>query len=285
MNLEELAREIKNVVAEADNEDKDAHSRFLRSLELRRVAGSMLLEAKNRGKKTGEIPHGQWEQWVEVNCELEYRTCARLMQLVKDWPQVQERLKSVSRDTVGGRWYDLLRKEDGGEPGGEQAPRKPAKWKKTRGSDDYYTPPSALAPLLPFLPPSQIWEPACGTGNLAKSLTGAGWSVVGTDIKTGADFFGIQPPDGTTAIVTNPPYSRKEDWIKRSYALGLPFALLLPLESLQPYGEHFDRHGVEVLVLRKRVKFEVGVTGQKSLPTFPVGWFCWRLLPKPLMWG
>lgn len=46
-------------------------------------AGEMLLKAKQTGKQTGEIPHGQFKRWVEANCRCSYRTAAKYMQVAK----------------------------------------------------------------------------------------------------------------------------------------------------------------------------------------------------------
>jgi hypothetical protein len=63
--------------------------------------------------------------------------------------------------------------------------------------------------------PKGIWEPCCGDGAMAQVLESHGHRVVGTDLvdrgygETGRDFLAeTRLPDGTTAIVTNPPYGR-----------------------------------------------------------------------------
>ena len=49
---------------------------------------------------------------------------------------------------------------------------------KSKNSDDFQTPPHALAPLLPFLPKDEvIWECACGGRNLVKALRSEGSQV------------------------------------------------------------------------------------------------------------
>jgi len=39
------------------------------------------------------------------------------------------------------------------------------------------------------------------------------------------------------AQITNPPYSIKGEWIARSFELGKPFALLVPIETLELNGD------------------------------------------------
>jgi AAA domain len=151
------------------------------------------------------------------------------------------------------------------------------------GSDDFQTPPEAVRPLLPYLPPGIIWECACGKGNLADGLRQAGHNVIATDKKDGKDFL-LWQPRRWHCIVTNPPFSKKNEFLARAYALGKPFAFLLPLTALESPSRQglFQRNGIQVLLLDKRINFE---TPNQTLshPWFPVAWFCSGLnLPEQL---
>ena len=153
---------------------------------------------------------------------------------------------------------------------------------KHKTTDDYQTPPEALWPLLPYLNPDlTIWECACGKGNLVKELRQEGFAVIGTDKEK--DFL-IWQPERFDCIVTNPPYSLKTEFLRRAYELGKPFAFLLPITGLEYRSRQsmFQRHGIELLLLNKRLRFE-RPDGKKSRPWFSSAWFCWRLgLPKQL---
>lgn len=154
--------------------------------------------------------------------------------------------------------------------------------------DRCYTPAYALDPLLPYLPPrATIWESAAGDGHLVRALQAGGHQVVASEIRNGQDFF-VYEPDAWDVQVTNPPYSAKYHWIERSYALGKPWALLLPLETLGAWSAQrlFRAYGVELLLLNRRVQFympRVGFNGGGA--NFPSAWFCWRLLPAPIVYG
>ncbi len=84
---------------------------------------------------------------------------------------------------------------------------------KTKSSDEFQTPAIAINCLLPYLPKEWIiWECAYGKGDLAKHLDAAGYTVVGypgdnflTKIVFNDDWF--------DCIVTNPPYSLKDEFI------------------------------------------------------------------------
>jgi hypothetical protein len=67
--------------------------------------------------------------------------------------------------------------------------------------------------------------------------------------------------------------------------LGRPWAMLMPLTTLEGRRQElFRRHGVELLLLDRRVNFETP-SGGGSGAWFPVAWFCWRLLPDRICYG
>lgn len=153
--------------------------------------------------------------------------------------------------------------------------------------DRCYTPGYALDPLLPYLP-KRLWESASGDGHMVRALESAGHDVYASELQRGENFFTHTPPCEWDAQVTNPPYSSKYFWIERSYMLGKPFALLMPLETLGTWSaqKYFRKYGVEVLLLNKRVNFympNMGLSGSGA--NFPVAWFCWQLLPAPIVYG
>ena len=124
-------------------------------------------------------------------------------------------------------------------------------------SNDFQTPPDALTPLLPFLKNWTIWECAAGKGNLVTALESKGYQVIGTDILTGQDFLTYQP-DNFDCIITNPPFSLKQEFLERCYELQKPFALLLPLTTFESKKRQdlFKKYGIEVIFFPKRINFE-----------------------------
>jgi len=157
--------------------------------------------------------------------------------------------------------------------------------KRKHYSDDFQTPPYAIKPLLPYLHKEWvIWEPACGKGNLVKALENEGFKVIGTDISQGYDFLKWKP-EKFDCIVTNPPYSLRYEFIKRCYELGKPWAMLMTLTTLEgKRQELFRKYGIELLLLNKRINFETP-SGKGSGSWFPVAWFCWKLLPRDIVFG
>ena len=164
--------------------------------------------------------------------------------------------------------------------------------------DQFQTPPVAIQPLIPYLrcltaaknranqvddkwakyEKLHVWESACGKGNLVSALSGLidCLSVTGSDISDGRDTMTWQP-DLWDVMVTNPPFSIKDQWIERCYELGKPFALLMPLTALEGQRRQslYREHGIEVILLNRRIHFETP-SGRGSGSWFPSAWFCWK---------
>ena len=148
-------------------------------------------------------------------------------------------------------------------------------------SDELYTPEGAINILLPYLKQgSTIWECAFGTGKLAEYLRDKGFIVVGD---TYADFFDntfFNKYKDCAYIITNPPFSQKIKFIEECYRREKPFALLLPLTTLEgiKIQKMFQEKGIQILFPRGRIDFN----GKKA-PWFYTCWFTYGLnLPKEL---
>jgi len=145
-------------------------------------------------------------------------------------------------------------------------------------SDECYTPENAVLPLLQYLDKSLRWyEPTSGISkSIVKCLDNSGFNI---QSNVDSNFL-ISDYDDYDAIITNPPYSIKDKFIEKCYETGKPFALLLPVSSIQGQkrGRMFDDKGIELLVLNKRIDF----TGKGS-PHFGVAWFCYNILPNAIM--
>lgn len=145
--------------------------------------------------------------------------------------------------------------------------------------DDFQTPPEAVAFLLPYLDRGwRIWEPAVGAGNIVRALSTAGIEAIGSDILGGQDFRTFEPVERWDAIVTNPPFSIKNEWIARCYSLDKPWALLLPLTTLEGRVRQtmFAANGIEVLLLPSRPEFTTP-SGKVGGSWFACAWFTWGL--------
>lgn len=138
-------------------------------------------------------------------------------------------------------------------------------------NDELYTPEYAIKPLLKYLPKKTevkygfnyeyrkpiIWE--CtdyGNSNITKVLKENGYEVIKTH-KKDFDFLNDISDFEFDMIITNPPYSLKDEFINKCYEYGKPFALLLPLTSLEGInrGNMFRQNGIELLVFDRRCNF------------------------------
>lgn len=153
------------------------------------------------------------------------------------------------------------------------------------------TPAYALDPLLPYLGAREVWEPAAGEMGLVEALYDAGWyeeAVIASDILTGQNFLKWTPTRHFDVIMTNPPYSLKFPWMKRCYALGKPFALLLPVDVLGSKTAQalMQEHGFEMMLLDSRVNFKMPNAGWDGAGAqFATFWLTWQLLPEKIMFG
>ena len=141
-------------------------------------------------------------------------------------------------------------------------------------SNDFQSPAWVLKPIISYLK-DIIWECACGNGNLATELHDKyDFRVWDTDILTGTDFLDTDPEDYISCIVTNPPYTLKDEFLEHCYDLGLPFALLLPLTALEGIKRQalYRKHGLELILLPRRVKFETP-SGEGTGSWFAAAWF------------
>ncbi len=148
-------------------------------------------------------------------------------------------------------------------------------------NDEVYTPADALDQIIPHLDKKLTYYDCTSntSHNILNYLRDNGFTVLGSE---GRDFLVDDLPDGVDVILTNPPYSIKDDFIARCYELGKPWAMLMPVNTVQgkKRGAMFMRDGLEMLVINHRVKFT-----EKGSPSFGVAWFCNDVLPDKLMFS
>ncbi len=152
---------------------------------------------------------------------------------------------------------------------------------KNNAPDDFQTPPIALTPLYPYLKKNwTIWECASGNGNLVKALRKKGYKVISTDIKQRKDFLKYAPKS-YDCIITNPPFSLKQEFLERAYQLNKPFCFLLPLTTLETKKRQklFKENGTQIILFDKRINFETP-NGQGTSSWFATAWFCSKLALK-----
>lgn len=144
-------------------------------------------------------------------------------------------------------------------------------------NDNYVTSKHGWDIVKKYLPDhsKKVWCPFYHGGELGKLFD------YPNKIHLDQDFYGYQP-DSWDLIVDNPPYHKKDKVIARCIALGKPFALLLPLLTLE--RQYYKRLivnnpdiKVTVVIPNKRIKFiKDGADGSNPVVT---AWFMFNILP------
>ncbi len=128
---------------------------------------------------------------------------------------------------------------------------------RTESGDECYTPFYAVKPILKYLPKDKkIWCPFDEYWSaFYLTLKQYGFDVVRSSLSEGKDFFTYEPEE-YDIIVSNPPFSKKDEVLKRLYQLGKPFAILLPLTTLQGQKRYkYFKEGVQILAFDKRINY------------------------------
>ena len=155
-------------------------------------------------------------------------------------------------------------------------------------SDLYPTPPEVTVALLQFLnlpKNTTIWEPAAGEGDMLEEIRACGYgSSFGTDISEGFDFLspGIfkRLLTGFDWIITNPPFSLAEAFIRRAAELGKPFAFLLKSQywnatCRRKLFDEIPPSYILPLTWRPDFFFKKRMPGEKGSPLMDVMWCVW----------
>jgi hypothetical protein len=152
-------------------------------------------------------------------------------------------------------------------------------------TDIYFTPIYAIKPLFQFISKDWIvWEPAVGNGAIANYLARQGLQVFGTDINKGYDFL-TYAPTHINCIITNPPFSLKTEFLERAFTLDLPFALLVPCDTLvsKRRFKSFKDKKIQLIIPNKRIVFD-RIDGGKSCPNVSTMWLTYKFnLPSDII--
>ena len=87
-------------------------------------------------------------------------------------------------------------------------------------------------------------------------------------------------------VITNPPFSKKDKILKRLDELGKPFAILLPMNSLQGQSRYkVFKKGIQLLAFDKRIGFHTNGNMQTTAEGnhFASAYFCRGILPRDLI--
>ena len=109
--------------------------------------------------------------------------------------------------------------------------------------------------------------------------------VIFSHIDDGKNFFEYEPEEHYDCIISNPPFSLKDDVLKRLYELETPYAILLPLPTLQGQKRFEYLKDCQALIFDKRINFysnEARTQMAKGV-AFASIYICRDFLPRDLI--
>lgn len=150
-------------------------------------------------------------------------------------------------------------------------------------SDEWYTPASSVSPIIPYISKgSIIWCPFDTIDSEYYKVLSSSFVVRPTHIDTGQDFFTTEVD--CDIIISNPPYSLRQEVFKRLFELNKPFMMLCNYAGLWDNSKRFEmfkKYGIELFILKGRTKFiNKSYDGGTSSPFFQSIYVCHNVLPE-----
>ena len=138
--------------------------------------------------------------------------------------------------------------------------------KTDKASDEVYTPAYAVKPLLKYLDmyyhpehKTVIWCPFDKEDSEYVTIfRSENYEVIAShidDIGVNHNFFEYEPTEPYNFIISNPPFSLKDDVLKRLYELNKPYAMLLPIPTLQGQKRFPYIKNCQALIFDKRINY------------------------------
>lgn len=156
------------------------------------------------------------------------------------------------------------------------------------GNNEYYTPLYAITPIEKYLTKgTTIWCPFDDDRSLyVQYFKSLGYTVINTHLSTGDDFFTCEVPK-CDYIISNPPYSLKNEVLERLFELRIPFAMLFGVVGIFESQKRFDmfrNNDFEVLYFNRRVSYFKSYEEPKPSmnPPFSSVYICHHILPHPI---
>jgi len=129
-----------------------------------------------------------------------------------------------------------------------------------------------------------IWEAFYGDSKSGDYLKELGFNVIHEEV----DFFENDLGD---IIVSNPPFSKVKEIMKRLLQLDKPFILILPISKINTsYIREWKDKGLQIIIPRKRIHFEKQIEGKtpenwKSDCNFDCFYYCYKMnLQNDIIW-
>ena len=152
--------------------------------------------------------------------------------------------------------------------------------------DDYMTPKYAWENIQHLIPRDKvIWEAFYGDGKSGEYLKELGFNVIHEPI----NFFENNLGD---IIVSNPPFSKTKEIMKRLKELDKPFIIILPSSKIctSYFRENYKDDKLQIIIPRKRIHFlklidGKPVEGWKNACAFECFYYCYKMgFDKDIIW-
>ena len=151
--------------------------------------------------------------------------------------------------------------------------------------DDYITPKYAWENIAHLIPRNKvIYEPFYGDGRSGQYFRELGFDCIHEPI----DFF---ENDMGEIIVSNPPFSKTKEILKRLAILDKPFILILPSSKINTsYMREWRTKGIQIIIPRKRIHFEKHIDGKTPENwgkncNFDCFYYCYKMgFEKDIIW-
>ena len=159
--------------------------------------------------------------------------------------------------------------------------------KTDKDSDEVYTPAYAVKPIIKYIKKDAVvWCPFdFESSEYVRLIRDNGNKVIATHIDNGQNFFYYEPEEHYDVIVSNPPFSVKDAIIRRLYELNKPYAILLPIPSLQGQKRFPYMKDCEALIFDKRINYYTDIVNMEIQKGVSFGSFylCRNFLPEKLI--
>jgi hypothetical protein len=148
--------------------------------------------------------------------------------------------------------------------------------------DEYYTKEYAVYPILEYIGNKIVWCPFDKSeSNFVKIFQRNNINITYSHIDDGKDFFEYEPTH-YDIIISNPPYSRREDILERLFSLKKPFMILINDAGLFHSKKRFEllkNNNFEMIIFNKRIDYIKGNEVMKGVP-FKSIYLCSNVLPE-----
>ena len=158
-------------------------------------------------------------------------------------------------------------------------------WSQTQIDDEYDTPKELWENIKEYLPKKDtiVWEPFYSNGQSGNILSDLGCTVM----QGKSDFFDVGENiiNKVDFIVTNVPFSKKKEILKKLKEIDKPFIIIMPASTIftQYLNDTFGNE-IQIIVPKKRMHFiKNGVLLKRT--SFDSCYFCYKLgLKNDIIW-